>query len=158
MMLHLTARSPGAFAAATLLAALLLLPAAALAQASSSAPPAAMSAPSPRVEARIKSLHAALKITAAEEPLWQTVADVMRGNAVTTGTLIEERAAKAKAMTAVDDLRSYAAIAASHAAGVQKLESAFEPLYAAMPDNQKKLADAVFRRRPRPSTPKKKSG
>ncbi len=79
----------------------------------------------------------------------------VRGNAMTTSTLIQERAAKAKAMTAIDDLRSYAAIAASHAAGVQKIETAFEPLYAAMPDDQKKIADAVFRRRPRAATAKK---
>jgi periplasmic protein CpxP/Spy len=155
MMLHLTQRSRGTLAAATILGvALLLLPAAAIAQAS---PPPATStaAPSPRVEARIKSLHAELKITAAEETQWQTVAGVMRDNAMSTGALIRERTAKAKTLTAADDLHSYAAIAEAHAAGVQKLATAFDALYAVMPDAQKKIADAVFRHRPRPSPPKK---
>jgi len=96
-----------------------------------------------------------LHITAAQEPQWQAVADAMRDDAKTIGTLIRERAAKAKTMTAVDDLNSYAAIADAHAAGVKKLASVFETLYASLSDAQKKDADAVFRRRPQPARPKK---
>ena len=161
MMLHLTSRISGAFAAATIFGAvLLILPSAASAQASPApAPPPASAAKAapvhPRVEARIKSLHAALHITAAQEPQWQAVADVMRNNATTTGALIQERAAKAKTMTAVDDLQSYEAITEAHAAGVKKLASAFETLYASLSDEQKKDADAAFRRRPHASRPKK---
>jgi periplasmic protein CpxP/Spy len=69
--------------------------------------------------------------------------------------LIRDRAAKAKTMTAIDDLRSYAAIADAHAAGVKKLETAFEPLYASLSDTQKKAADAMFQRRPHAPRPKK---
>ena len=79
----------------------------------------------------------------------------MRDNAKTIRTLIQERAAKAKTMTAVDDLHSYEAIADAHAAGVKKLTTAFETLYASLSDAQKKAADAAFRRRPRPTQPKK---
>ena len=157
MTLHLTSRLSGAFAAATILgAALFMLPAAALAQAAPAPAPAAKAAPAyPHVEARIKSLHDALHITAAEEPQWQAVADVMRDNAQTTGALIKERAAKAKTMTALDDLQSYEAITDAHAAGVKKLTAAFETFYASLSDAQKKDADAAFRLRPRPTRPKK---
>ncbi|HYL48009.1 MAG TPA: Spy/CpxP family protein refolding chaperone [Stellaceae bacterium] len=97
------------------------------------------------VEARIKSLHARLKITAAQEPQWQPVAEAMRDNAATMEKLVSERNAKVKTMTAVDNLQTYSDIAQAHADGLKKLVSAFDPLYASMSDAQKKVADAVFR-------------
>jgi Spy/CpxP family protein refolding chaperone len=142
-------------AAAFLGAALLMLPAAAMAQASPA--PAAKAAPHNPVEARIKSLHDTLRITAAQEPQWQAVAAVMRDNAKTVGALIKARVAKADAMNAIDDLHSYEAISDAHAAGVKTLTAAFEPLYAALSDAQKKSADAAFRRRT-PRSPAKQSG
>ncbi len=156
MMLHLPSRIGSALTAAAMLGAVLfVLPSAALAQAAP--PPAAgkaMPAP-PRREARIKSLHKQLGITAAQEPQWQAVADVMRGNGKAIGALIEQREANAKTMTAIDDLNAYAAIADAHAANVKKLIPAFSALYATMSDAQKKNADAVFSHRPRPPHPKK---
>ena len=153
MMLRLTPQLISPFAAATILGAVLfILPSSAMAQASPPPAPAAKATPAKNpVETRIKSLHSALQITAAEEPQWQAVAEVMRDNAKTTGALIEERVANSKTMTAIDDLHSYGAIADAHAAGVRKLTTAFETLYASLSDAQKKKADAVFRRRPQPS-------
>ncbi len=156
MMLHLPSRIGSALTAAAMLGAVLfVLPSAALAQAAP--PPAAAKAmPAPdRLEARIKSLHKQLGITAAQEPQWQAVADVMRGNGKAIGALIEQREANAKTMTAIDDLNAYAAIADAHAANVKKLIPAFSALYATMSDAQKKNADAVFSHRPRPPHPKK---
>jgi LTXXQ motif family protein len=129
-----------------------ILPSAAIAQASPAPTAKTMSTKQSTpgnntVEARIKSLHDALKITPAEEAQWQAVADVMRDNAKTTGALIEERTANAKAMTAIDDLHSYEAIAEAHVAGVKKLIPAVDALYANMSDTQKKNADAVFSHR-----------
>jgi hypothetical protein len=158
MILHLTPRIGNAFTAATILGAVLfILPADAVAQASPPTAPAAKSAPANHVEARIGSLHDALRITSAQEPQWQAVAEVMRDNAKTTGALIKERVAKAKTMTAVDDLHSYEAIADAHAAGLKTLTATFETLYASLSDAQKKSADAEFRRRA-PRSPQKKSG
>jgi len=97
-----------------------------------------------RIEQRIKRLHDRLKITASEEQLWAEVADSMRSSAQTVGALIRERSEKAKSMNAVDDLRAYQAIAEAHAAGTAKLVPAFQALYAAMPPEQQKIADAVF--------------
>ncbi|MGO8920618.1 MAG: Spy/CpxP family protein refolding chaperone [Stellaceae bacterium] len=150
MMRHLSPRLSSACAAATILGAVLFtLPSAAMAQASP-----APAAPADAVEARIKSLHHDLAITPDEEPQWQAVAEVMRDNARTTGALVAQRVADAKTMTAIDDLRSYAAIADAHAAGIKKLAAAFEPLYASLSDAQKKKADEVFRGH-RPLRPKK---
>jgi Spy/CpxP family protein refolding chaperone len=110
----------------------------------------AMPAHSP-IETHIKSLHSALRITAAQEQQWQAVADAMRDSAKNVGALIRDRAANLKTMTAIDDLHSYEAIADAHAAGVKALIPSFEVLYATMSDAQKKNADAVFRHRPRPT-------
>ena len=111
----------------------------------------AKAGPANRIEQRIKSLHDQLKVTAAEEPQWAAVAQVMRDNAQAIVALIAERREKAATMTAVDDLRSYQEVAEAHASGVAKLASAFQALYAVMPPEQQKNADAVFaktKRRP----------
>jgi len=116
-----------------------------LAQADTAAKPdkKARQSPTERVEARIKSLHDRLNITAAQETQWAAVADAMRDNAKTMEAAIQQREA-AKSMTAVDDLKAYQAIADAHAQGLQKLIPAFDALYASMSDDQKKNADTVF--------------
>ena len=145
-------------AAAILSAALAMVPERAISAdrsqlAQTSSPPTAATpakrTPADRVEARIKSLHDQLKITAAQEPQWRDVAQVMRENAKAISDLVLDRVKDTKAMTAVDDLRSYQALAEAHAAGVRKLIPVFEALHATMSDAQKRNADAVFRHRPR---------
>jgi hypothetical protein len=126
-----------------------------LAQAASPAAKPSAAKPADAVEQRIKSLHDQLQITTDQEPQWNAVAQAMRDNAKTTGALIAERAKKAKTMSAIDDLHSYRDIAKAHLDGIDKLTTAFETLYGAMPDAQKKNADAVFGRRPtRPAAQK----
>ena len=100
-----------------------------------------------RVEARIKDLHSRLGITSAEEGQWNNVAQVMRDNANTMVSLIQERAGQGSTMTAVEDLKSYAAIAQAHADGVAKFAPAFGALYDSMSDAQKQNADGIFRAR-----------
>jgi hypothetical protein len=51
-------------------------------------------------------------------------------------------------MNAVDNLKSYAAMVDAHADGLKRLVPAMQALYDAMPDAQKKVADAVFSQRP----------
>jgi hypothetical protein len=98
-----------------------------------------------RVEARIKELQTKLKITPAQEELWNNVTQVMRDNAKTMDELIKARSEKASTMTAIDDLKSYGEIAEAHADGIRKFIPAFEPLYAGMSDAQKNAADTLFR-------------
>jgi len=98
-----------------------------------------------RVEARITDMHAKLKITQAQEDQWAKVAQVMRDNEKAIEPLIKTRAENAKTMTAIDDLKSYAAVADAHADGLRKFTPVFEALYAGMSDDQKKEADFLFR-------------
>ncbi|MGH6996396.1 MAG: Spy/CpxP family protein refolding chaperone, partial [Stellaceae bacterium] len=86
-----------------------------------------------------------LKITAAQEPQWQQVAQVMRDNAAQMEQMVKERDAKLKTMTAVDNLQTYSDVAQAHADGLKKLVPVFDTLYGSMSDAQKKVADAVFR-------------
>jgi periplasmic protein CpxP/Spy len=98
-----------------------------------------------RVEVRISELYAKLKITPAQEELWNKVTKVMRDDSKTMEALIKERSEKESTMTAVDDLKSYSAITEAHADYLKKLIPVFEPLYASMSDAQKKSADTLFR-------------
>jgi periplasmic protein CpxP/Spy len=99
------------------------------------------------VESRIKDLHDQLRITAGQEAQWRGVAQVMMDNSSAIESAVQERARKAKGMSAVEDLLSYQAIAAAHADGLKKFADAFTPLYSAMPEAQQKHADAVFAHR-----------
>ena len=98
-----------------------------------------------RVENRIKELHAQLHITPAEEPQWNQFAEVMRENAREMDQTLMQRAQQFPTMNAVQNLQSYEQLAEAHAQRVQKLVPAFENLYNAMPEQQKQLADQVFR-------------
>lgn len=100
-----------------------------------------------RIEQHIKDLHAKLKITAAEEAQWEPVAKTMRDSAGELDQVLDKRDAMIATASAVDDLNAYAAIAQAHADSVKKLSTVFGPLYASMPDDQKKLADEVFTQR-----------
>lgn len=153
-------------------AALLTLPALAFAQTTSSpgaspmtaTPPASGAAPSTRavpssaapalskdiqakVEAHIKQLHTQLKITQAEDKDWQPFADTMRTNARDMQAAMEEREQQYPQMNAVQNMESYQKLAETHAEHLEKLVSAFQTLYNALPDEQKKVADQVFHAR-----------
>jgi periplasmic protein CpxP/Spy len=98
------------------------------------------------VEQRITTLHTALKITPAEEPLWNAVAEAMRENATAMDKIVAQaRTTPPQNMTAVDDLKMYQKFAQAHTDGLTNLIVSFEKLYAAMPDAQKKITDDVFR-------------
>ncbi len=99
------------------------------------------------VERHIKDMHAKLKITPAEESQWAAVAQTMRDGAVELDKAIDKREAIVGNSPALDNLNAYGDIAEAHADGVKKLAAAFSPLYAAMPDDQKKVADDVFAQR-----------
>jgi len=151
--------------ASVALTAVLSLPAAALAQSSQApvsvapqgaAPPAAASSPmaghpvagknaEERVEHRINELHAQLRITLAERQQWDQFAEVMRENARDMDQAFVQRAEQFQSMNALQNMQSYEQIAEAHAQHLQKLVPAFQNLYDAMPEQQKRLADQVFR-------------
>jgi len=98
-----------------------------------------------RNDARIVKMHKSLKITPAQEELWNALADVMRENAENLDALTKARADKNIPMNAVEDLKSYSQILDAHAEGMKKFITAFEGLYAIMSDEQKKNADVLFK-------------
>jgi len=98
-----------------------------------------------RVERRIKELHSQLQITPAEEPQWNEFAQVMRENARDMDQAFMQRAQQFPRMNAVQNMQSYEQLSREHAQRVEKLVPAFQKLYDAMPDRQKRLADQVFR-------------
>ena len=104
-----------------------------------------------RVEARIKDLHARLKITQPQEDQWSKVAETMRENGKKMDTLTKSRAEMAS-MNAIDDLKSYGEITDAHADGIKRFTPVFKTLYDSMSDAQKKTADEVFRRGGRKAT------
>jgi hypothetical protein len=101
------------------------------------------------VEARIKAMRKKLRITSAQESQWNAVAQVMRDNAHAIADLREEGTEQSKSMTAIDQLKSFAAITDAQATGIRKFIPAFQALYDTMSDAQKKTADALFRSRAR---------
>ena len=113
--------------------------------------PSAPSAVDP-VEARIKDLHAQLKITPAQEELWSHVTEVMRDNAKAMDALRKARTEKARGMTAVEDFTSYGEMTDVHADGIKKFVPVFSALYDSMSDAQKKNTDTIFRRDPAKKT------
>ncbi|BAR57904.1 hypothetical protein NK6_4738 [Bradyrhizobium diazoefficiens] len=106
------------------------------------------------VEQRISTLQRALKITPDQEPKWDAVAQAMRENAINMDTLIaENRRIPPQDMTAVDDLKSYQKYAQAHVDGLKNLIASFATLYDAMPNDQKRIADDVFRTSERERSP-----
>jgi periplasmic protein CpxP/Spy len=116
--------------------------------------PAAKASGTDRVEARITMLHAKLAITPAQEDLWTQVTQVMRDNAQTMVALTQARAAKAKTLTAVEDLTSYSEITTAHAEGLKKFIPVFAALYDSMSAAQKAQADTLFRGHQHPAAKK----
>ena len=95
--------------------------------------------------ARIQAMHDKLKITPAEEALWNKMAQVMREDAKTMDALIQARIDHSKTMNAVEDLESYSKITEARAEGAKKLIPVFSALYASMSQTQKQQADTMFR-------------
>lgn len=120
-------------------------------QSGESAAPAGASAPSlsaptrAAVDQRIRALQSQLGITEAQMPLWSAFAQAMRDNAASTDALFAERAGTVAAMSAIDNMHSYAQIARAYADNTERLATAFDSLYASLSDTQKQAADTLFR-------------
>jgi|SRR5271165_1298766 len=124
------------------------------------APPAGAPTPSAATQAavdqRIRTLQSQLGVTEAQTPLWSAFAQAMRDNAASTDALFTQRAASVSAMSAPDNMHSYAQIARAYADNTEHLATAFDSLYASLSDTQKQAADTLFRQQAtaaaRPST------
>jgi Spy/CpxP family protein refolding chaperone len=99
-----------------------------------------------RIDNHIKELHDKLKITSEQESKWKDVADAMRKTAKEVRDKLSDRDEKDKTstVTAVDQLKAYAAIQEAQYDGAKRLIDPFEDLYKVMSPEQKKDADELF--------------
>ena len=109
--------------------------------------PATAATYSARLERRIERLHTALGITPAQAGLWRGFADAMRANGHDMDALVIRRRDSLPTMSALENIDSLNDIAAAHSRNMQRLKTAFAPLYAAMLPTQKANADKVMRAR-----------
>ncbi|KAB0663808.1 Spy/CpxP family protein refolding chaperone [Oryzomonas japonica] len=96
-------------------------------------------------EAKIKELQGALKITGAQEGLWNNLTLVMRENAKDMDAITKDYGEKTKTMNAVERMKFHSQITEAHLNQQKKLIPPFEALYASLSDDQKKTTDTIFR-------------
>jgi protein CpxP len=102
------------------------------------------------VEGRIAEMKVALKISDAQTPQFERVAQAMRDNAKDMAQFREqERALRGKPQSAPAILAARQHYDALRAAEAQHLLDAFQPLYQSLSDEQKKTADALLAPHPR---------
>jgi hypothetical protein len=96
-------------------------------------------------EAQIKQLQGALKITEAQQELWDNLTQVMRENAEDMDALTKERAGSTKTMNAVEHMKFHSQITKAHLDQLEKFIPPFEAFYDSLSDEQKKSTDTIFR-------------
>ena len=96
-------------------------------------------------EAQIKQLQGSLKITKDQEELWNNLTQVMRKNANDMDVLSKERAENIKGMNAVEHLKFHSQVTEAHLNQQKMLIPPFEAFYTSLSDEQKKIADTIFK-------------
>ncbi|MGO9444289.1 MAG: Spy/CpxP family protein refolding chaperone [Thiobacillaceae bacterium] len=97
------------------------------------------------IDKRIRELHDQLSITDLQSQQWNAFAQTMRDNARKIDKAFRDRAKRLPSLNAEQAMTSYAALAQLHADNMQKLAVAFSALYATLSDEQKKMADSLYR-------------
>jgi protein CpxP len=109
------------------------------------------SRPSERIEAQLAYVHTALKITGAQEPQWKAYADKMRQIAAERDKAFQNWRARAGAQrgpgnrpTLIERMENRQKF---HADAIRRLNEVLavqKPLYAALSDEQKRVAEVVM--------------
>jgi hypothetical protein len=103
-----------------------------------------MGAMAGHVEGRLAFLKTELKITDAQLPLWNAVADVIRANAKGMGEMSGGMMGSEQTATLPEKLALREKMMAAHLEALRKFKSAVDPLYAALSEGQKKTADQLL--------------
>jgi len=103
-----------------------------------------MGAMARHVEGRLAFLKTELKITDAQLPLWNPLADAMRANAKTMGDMAGGMMGGSQTATLPDKLAMREKMMTAHLEALRKFKAAVDPLYAALSDEQKKTADELL--------------
>jgi hypothetical protein len=96
-------------------------------------------------EAQIKQLQDELKITEAQQVLWNNLTQVMLENAKEMDALTKDKAENIKTMNAVEYMKFHSQITEALLGEQKKLIPTFETFYAGLSDEQKKSTDTIFR-------------
>lgn len=109
--------------------------------------------PAKHIEGRIAFLKAELKITEAQTPAFNALAQAMRTNAEAASAnmkkMHEQRGPDKPKLGTIERLEQRAAMAKQMAEQTQRTLDATKPLYAQLTDAQKKTADELLNARPR---------
>jgi LTXXQ motif family protein len=98
-------------------------------------------------DGRLAYLKAELKITDAQAPQFERVAQAMRENATAMDQAMQRmRAGRDQQKSAVDRLEARTQFATLRAQSSQRFLDAFKPLYASLSADQKKAADEMLAR------------
>ncbi len=112
-------------------------------------PMAQMMAPE-HIEGRIAFLRTELRITDAQQPLWDAFVDVLRANAHAMmdmmtqmqGSMMQSQAAAPDTLLQRIDLHER--MLAARLEGLRRMKAALQPLYATLDDTQKRTADELL--------------
>lgn len=96
------------------------------------------------VEGRIAFLKAELKITAAQLPQWNALADAMRDNAKAMQGMMGPMMGMGQDGTLPDRLAASEKQLTARLGAIRKLKAAADPLYTALSGEQKKTADEIM--------------
>jgi LTXXQ motif family protein len=96
------------------------------------------------VEGRIASLKTELKITDAQAPQWNHFADALRVTAKSMNEMFEQMMPPDAEATLLARLERHEKMLSAHLNVLRTLKDAVEPLYAALSDDQKKIADRLM--------------
>src|SRR5262249_57794403 len=96
------------------------------------------------VEGRLAFLKTELKITDAQLPLWNAVADAIRANAKTMGDMAGGMMGGSQTATLPEKLAMREKMMAAHLEALRKFKAAAVPLYAALSEEQKKTPDDLL--------------
>jgi len=102
------------------------------------------------IEGRIAFLRTELKITDAQQPLWDAFADVLRANArAMVGMMTQMQGSMMTSQTAAPDtllqrIDLHEQMLAARLEDVRRTKTALQPLYAALDDTQKRTADELL--------------
>lgn len=125
------------------------------------APPADQTAPQPMphrqhadhpapgqfIEGRIAFLRTELKVTPQQQPLFDKLADEMRGTAKAMAARHEAmKTADHKPVSSLERLERRSAMMKTAAADSDRFLAAYKPFYESLSDTQKKTADLLFAR------------
>src|SRR5215472_8023830 len=97
------------------------------------------------VEGRLAFLKTELKITDAQLPLWNAVADAIRANAKSMSEMMSGGMMGSSQTTATmpEKLALHEKMMTTHLEALRRLKTAVDPLYAALSSEQKKTADEL---------------